>query len=106
MEELRQEIYERDGYRCQYPGCNIMGYQSLQLAHRINKGKSSRQWIKSRIDGMFGTDLSNKQIDEIIHHKKNIVSSCAKHNDYFNIAFKPKIAEALIIEIWNDLCES
>jgi len=43
--ETKMAVFARDGYKCQYPGCQIMGIDNLQAAHRIAKSKSNRKYI-------------------------------------------------------------
>lgn len=101
--DIRLEIYNRDNYTCQYPDCNIKGFDNLQLAHRIGQGHNLSienyfRWFKE-------INLTKKFIEIILNHKFNLVSSCAKHNDYFNIGFKNEATIKLLNKIWLDIVE-
>lgn len=63
--EMRAEVFERDGYRCQWPGCTLLLTESnpLQLAH-----------IRHR--GMGGSESANTP--------GNGVALCAFHHDIFD----------------------
>jgi hypothetical protein len=94
--DVRLHIYERDGYKCCHPECGVMDFYSLQMAHRIAKTNFNRFYIRSMIRLHFNVDVRKKTIEKILHHPLNLVTSCSKHNDYFNIGFKRNEAEELI----------
>ena len=89
-----REIYERDGYRCRR-----CGKQATEIAHRIAKSKANRKYIKDYAKKHYSLELSEKNIDKIIHHNLNLSASCKKCNDYFNIGFKKIKRDNLISEI-------
>jgi len=89
-------IYNRDGWRCQYQDCNEM---ATEIAHRIAKSKSNKKYIRDYAVKNYNLVLSKSDVEKIIHHEKNLVASCKKHNDYFNIGFKKMKRDSLISEI-------
>lgn len=104
MQEQKQEILSRDNFMCQYPCCMN---RAVIMAHRIGKGVYNRAWVKKKLWSQLQIDATEKQIDLVIHHKFNMVSVCSRtdHNDAFNRAFKRMDADALFLEIVNDLKE-
>lgn len=81
---VKEEILERDGYRCTYPGCNNT---ATSLAHGISKSKVNLR--------KYGKD--------IVHHPYNMFSVCnnLEHNAYFNINLFENKIEKLIVLIGN-----
>lgn len=95
--DVRAKVFVRDNYQCQYPGCKFMGSMHLQIAHRISKTKGNRKYIKKKFNLQ-----TEKDIDNVIHHELNLVSSCSKHNSYFNIGNKPVERDELLDKIMGD----
>ena len=103
IEETRLIVYARDGYQCQHPKCGIMGYDNLEMAHRIAQTKANKQMIAQYALDMFGTLLTREQVGSIIHHLLNLKTSCRSHNDYFNIGNVPVLRYKLLSEIFKEL---
>jgi len=84
MDYREQKLYilNRDGWKCQYPGCNK---PACHLAHRIAQTKAN---IKK-----YGKD--------IIHNELNLVAVCENlaHNSHFNIGFNPVECKRLVEKI-------
>jgi len=99
IKETRDRVYYRDGFRCQYPECNRIGYMSLEMAHRISKGKDNVNYVMNFWYKNFSQMISNKKAEEILNHDLNLVSSCSKHNSYFNIGNSPVERDRLLFEI-------
>jgi len=91
----RFHVFQRDGFRCQHKGCYVVGYSDLEVAHRIANTKANAKWITN----MTGYEHP----EQVLDHPLNLKTSCRKHNDYFNIGNKPKIATELIYEILKHL---
>ena len=98
-QDKRFEIYERDGYKCQWEGCDKIGFNNIELAHQIHQGKQSENYVKNYVLKNYNIDLKKKQLKEIINNKLNIKTSCKKHNSYFNCLFKPNLANKIIDDI-------
>jgi hypothetical protein len=73
-------VHQRNGFLCEK-----CGQRSTQVAHGISKGKAGRKAVSLFWKVNYGKDLSEKEIDDIIHHKFNTHASCVRCNDYFNI---------------------
>jgi len=101
-QEQKQDILSRDSFMCQYKGCMR---PAVSLAHRIGKGVYNREWVKNKARQWIGVELTEKQVDIVMHHEKNLVSVCSwqAHNDAFNAAFHKKDAESLLGIIFKDL---
>lgn len=89
--DTKMKVFTRDGFTCQkckktYP------VGELELAHRIMKGKTARRYIRNWYMVRFLRQLSEKEIDGIIHHPLNLATSCRKCNSSFNC--------------FNDYCET
>jgi 5-methylcytosine-specific restriction endonuclease McrA len=80
--EQRDRIFQEAGYAC--ANC---GDRATQLAHRIAKTKPN---LKKYGKG-------------IIHHRFNLVSSCAECNDSFNIGNKPVEVTKLVKRITQNI---
>jgi hypothetical protein len=95
----KYEILARDGFQCQK--CGKLGL-NLQAAHRIKQGnKSSKKnstvkHIHNYVLRKYKRELTKQEIYKIIHDERNLVTSCDKCNDYFNIFFKPVERDQLI----------
>ncbi len=104
--ESKRRIFTRDLYRCQYPGCRATGEGQIEVAHRIAQTSSNekdiRQWLRDEI----GTDWTLAMVrKKIIHHRLNMVTSCRRHNDYFNIGFNRLKMMELVRRIYDDVKE-
>ncbi len=99
QEEVRLRVIEiHEDYNFQCQRCNS---RSTEIAHRISKSKSNRSMIKDRLRHL---NLDGKiSVDSVIHHDFNVVASCNKCNDYFNIGFKPMEVTRLLNRIFEDL---
>ena len=80
--EQRERIFQEAGYAC--AGC---GDRATQLAHRIAKTKPNL--------AKYGKD--------IIHHRLNLVPSCAGCNDSFNIGNNPVEVKKLVRRITQEI---
>jgi len=101
VDEKRIEIYQRDDYKCQFQGCNKRGAENLELAHRINKGKTAHKYVQNYIQDKYKVRLSTACVSRFfVNHSLNLVSSCRAHNDYFNIFFNPEATNQLIDKIY------
>jgi len=97
--ETRLRVYTRDGFKCQYPDCLSVGFDNLELAHLISAGKDNRNYIYQYWIDNYGKFLTEKEIDKIIYHPKNMKTSCRKHNSYFNIGGQPEKVKKLLKKI-------
>jgi len=107
MKKTKHEILVRDFYTCQNPECQKHGNMAnLELAHLVRQGdqKSKKnqtvQYIKSFILDEYGVELKKKQIWDIIHDERNVITSCSKCNSLFNIFNNPELRDAKIREIY------
>ncbi|MDA3900041.1 MAG: hypothetical protein PF637_05925 [Spirochaetes bacterium] len=83
VHDTKMKVFTRDGFTCQK--CKKMfEFSDLELAHRIMKGKAARRYIRSWYQERFFEVLSEADIDRIIHHPLNLVTSCKKCNSSFN----------------------
>jgi hypothetical protein len=84
--------------------CERCGDVSTEIAHSISKGKAGRKAVRLFWMEMFNHDLSEKELDKVIHHRFNTHASCNKCNDYFNvhISHEPMIKD-ILIKIKEDL---
>ncbi len=105
IDDTRDRVYVRDSFLCQFFGCHEGSVNRLQMAHRLAKTQANRAWIKRTTHILLNVDLTEHQVDLIIHHDFNLVTSCAKHNDYFNIGNKPNDRKVLLIRICRDLID-
>ena len=71
----RLQVFSRDNYTCQK-----CGKPATEIAHRIANTKSNALTCSKNV----------------INHPFNLVASCQKCNDYFNIGNKPEIAKRLV----------
>jgi len=102
--ENRMKIYSRDYFVCQFKGCTVCGADNLQLAHRISKGHSGVNWVKNYIYREYCISYKDSEIKRLfINNTKNMITSCAKHNDYFNCLNKPEEAKKIIDDIMHDI---
>ena len=100
-EEVRREVFNRDGYRCRFVDekGNRCCESGTELAHGIADTVSNCIstliiW-KEKYDERSESWIHNN----VINHPLNLFCSCPKHNDYFNRGFKraqiPAIIEAI-----------
>lgn len=73
--ESMLDIYNRDMWVCQR-----CGEKASQIAHRIAQSTVNKK--------KYGKD--------IVHHKYNMVASCDRCNDYFNIGNIPEKVKRII----------
>jgi len=100
--KLKQLIMCRDLGRCRYEGCNEK--ENLQMAHRIADTEDNKKEIRSLILGTWGQDVNLSWVKEnVIDHPFNVCTSCQKHNDYFNVGFKPEAKAEIIFAIMDDI---
>lgn len=79
-EAVRRFIQNRAHGICEHQSCMESG---TQICHMISKSKSNLK----------------KYGKKIVHHPKLLRLGCAKHNDSFNIGFKPAVIAEKIQEI-------
>ena len=103
--ETREYIYARDYYKCQYPGCHVVGYDNLQLAYRIAQTKTNRDYVQRYIFDKYGVRLTKTDAMALLHHYDNLITSCAKHNSTFNIGNVPEERDRLIEIIFEDVTD-
>ncbi len=88
--DTKMYVFKRDGYRCQHSGCNVRGVDNLQAAHRISKGvenakrNANRDYVMRFWFEQYKELITKKEAMAILNHPLNLVSSCEKHNSYFN----------------------
>lgn len=100
MDEKRFYIYIRDSFKCQHKNCKVCGTKNIELAHRLHKGVQTENWVSDYVATNYnGHFLTKKNLNKIIHSPLNIVTSCRKHNDYFNCLFKKEEAKELLEKI-------
>lgn len=100
--KLKQLIMCRDLGHCRYPGCHAT--EELQMAHRIADTEDNKKEIRSLVLGTWGQEVSLSWVKEnMIDHPFNVCISCPKHNDYFNIGFKPEVKAEVIFAIMEDI---
>jgi hypothetical protein len=100
-EQSFYRIMDRDGWRCQWPGC---GRPATERAHRIAKTEANKieaRVLMSKIIGHFPAPTWVTRF--IIHHDLNMAASCRAHNSQFNIGNNPEAFRALIAEIFKEL---
>lgn len=97
QDDIRR-VHIRAGYQCER-----CGKPSTEVAHSISKGKYGRKTVKTLWEKLFKEELTEKELDSIIHHRDNVHASCKGCNDYFNIHISnTAIIEALLIKIHDD----
>ena len=97
MDEVQKKImlkHLKAGNICEWKGCKN---KSVQIAHRINKGKTGRRAVQIEWLDLFGEDvqLFSERMNDIIHHDFTTVATCIPHNSYVLI----NISKTLIIRI-------
>jgi len=101
IDETREFIYCRDNWQCQYKGCKSVPVEMLQLAHKISKGLTGQKYVQRYLLEKYDLYLTLKQIkNEFIHNHLNMITSCPKHNDYFNCLNNPVEANKIIEAIY------
>jgi hypothetical protein len=104
MVKTKYEILARDFFTCQNPECGKHGeMETLQLAHCVKQGKQTEQYIYNYILRKYNIELNKKDIRKIMHDEKNLITSCPKCNDLFNIYYKPELRDKKIDEIFKTL---
>ena len=101
IDEHRRRIFDRDGWRCQHPGC----YESAtEIAHLIGQGEHHTASIQLLWNAEYKESRSFAWIRaNVIHHPLNVSASCRKHNDSFNIGFNPEAVRAKIAAIRDEI---
>ncbi|HAJ79373.1 MAG TPA: hypothetical protein DCO75_06340 [Fibrobacteres bacterium] len=94
IDETKCRIFERDHFRCMYPGCMK---SATELAHHIGQGNHQIGIIKTTWNIEFKEQRNYRFIEaHVIHNDLNMSASCRKHNSYFNIGGNPgKVTEKL-----------
>ena len=88
MQEQRQEIFAEYGYLCAVCIKAVRRYGTAQIAHCIAQTKANIE----------------KYGKEVIHHKLNLRPVCSLAcNDYCNIGFSTKEADALAEKIKQEI---
>ena len=100
IEQTRLEVYERDLYTCRHFECNVMGYDNLQLAHRIAQTKANKNFVVTFWASEYGEFITLKQAEAILNHPINLMSSCADHNSHFNLGFSTKMVCDILRQIY------
>ena len=97
--EKMKEVYERDEWKCQVPGCEK---PASQIAHRIAKTKANKRMVVDIANTVCGISCSSELI---IHHPFNLRCVCSEmaHNSYWNIGFKRNESTSLVIQIIENL---
>jgi 5-methylcytosine-specific restriction endonuclease McrA len=99
ISDTRARVYCRDGFQCQYPRCGQIGYTNLEMAHRISKGKGNVFYVMNFWWHNYAEWITAEYAKKILNHDMNLVSSCSKHNSYFNIGNQPVERDKLLREI-------
>jgi len=103
IDETRRRLFERDLWRCRYPGCLE---NCTELAHRIGQGKMMVKHIQRLLRYDFGELWDAETVRRlIIHNDKNMASSCRKHNSYFDISNCEEAVRVLLAEIYQEVIE-
>ena len=98
ISEKVRAVHYRNGNMCER-----CGKRSTEVAHGISKGKYGRKAVKTLWKDMFDEVLSEKDIDDIIHHEFNTHASCRLCNDYFNIHISQlALMQSLLRRIYDD----
>ena len=97
IDDTRQFVYARDFYRCQYKDCTVRGWDNLQMAHRIRKGRTD--YVRNFWRDKWGIYISLKQAKDILNHPLNLITSCPLHNQLFLIDNEPIESDELLEKI-------
>lgn len=104
MTDIQRKLrlrHAQSGYKCE--NC---GEPSTEIAHKISKGKYGRKAIKLTWIKLFNYEMTEKEIDEVVHHRLNTFSSCKSCNDYFNLHIsQTQLVENLLRAIHTALSE-
>jgi hypothetical protein len=107
MVKTKYEILSRDFFTCQNPDCGYFGnVDSLEMAHCMKQGKRDSKnngtvnYIIAYIERNYGRRLTRKEAFKIIHDERNVVTSCKKCNDLFNIFFNDILRDKKIDTIY------
>lgn len=104
MKTLGEKIHERHakaGHICEYvyPDGRRCNKRSVQIAHRIPKGKTGRRAVQILWADLYKEKLNmfGERMDSIIHHDINTRATCIDHNSYvlINISNRVKMMEIL-----------
>jgi hypothetical protein len=99
--QTRLTVFERDGWRCQFPGCLN---SSTECAHLIGQGHA--QDVMDKWNQMFREQRNYRWIEcNVIHSSANMRASCSNkaHNSHFNIGFNPEQIKEKLREIRAEL---
>lgn len=78
-QEWRKAVLKRDGYTCQFPGCNSRNRKWLQVHHIIPYSKSVS--LKTDVDnGICLCYGCHKDIKDREHHYVNLFTSIVRDN--------------------------
>lgn len=101
IEAVRRKVLVRDFFTCQRCG----RHNTLQIAHRIHKGKESCRHIQDYILENYGEELTKTFInDEILNHPDNLVTTCSLPcNSSYNIFYNPVERDKLICSIYEKI---
>ena len=101
----REHIFARDSYTCCNCGQPVLKGQP-QIAHRIKQGKGTENYLKKYIMSKYGIFAKPVLIKRIVHHEKNLRSTCCLScNDAQNIFYKPEQRDRLVDEILEGIME-
>ena len=103
IDESRRAIFERDGWKCQFPGCYA---PATEIAHHIGQGERHIRATKLSWNGEYNESRNYNWIRQhVTHHPLNVSASCRKHNDYFNIGNNPGAVRDKLAAIRDNLIE-
>lgn len=92
--DVRQTVTDRDMYVCGHRHCFE---RTTEIAHRIAQTKANVLQVQRIIREVYGLDVNRSWvIYNVIHHPKNLILSCQKHNSGFNIGNRPEDVKALV----------
>ena len=100
--ETKLYVFQRDGMKCQFPGCEKR-FPELQAAHIIpnSKGdsKRSQKLIQKFWREIAGQTIAITQAEKILNSPLNFRSACAAHNQYFAQATN-EIKQKKVVEMY------
>ena len=103
IEDIRKEVYCRDGYQCQHGGCKTFGYENLQMAHRISLSEKNIKHVIRFWYEQYKDLKTRKEAEKILNNKLNLVASCADHNQSFLIDSSDLKIDELLRRIKRDM---